>query len=388
MNNQPLFNIGCLGSVSDGKSTLVEKLTNIKTQKHSSEKYRNITIKQGYANMKIWSDMTTTNDIDIDKELINHISFVDCPGHQDLIHIALSSISLMDGAIVVIAVDQPITQKPQLIQHLLAIKLGNINKFIICMNKIDLVSKETLLMRKKELDILLQKYKIEPFAIIPTCFNKKLGLNYLIELIMLLFNPSKYEYRNELKTLFNISRSFDINKPGTNWDLMEGGVIGGSLESGTIKIGDIIEIKPGYKNISIKTKVISIQTDKHKLNIAYPGGLIGIKTDIDPYYCKNDLLSGNICGLIDNIPSIYNEINVNISTLSEFDFIWNPKINDNVMLQINIKMISAVLINIENRKFTFKLNKDVCINDNQHIIICYIINNILRIVGDGKFKIY
>ena len=39
MNNQPLFNIGCLGSVSDGKSTLVEKLTTIKTQKHSSEKY-------------------------------------------------------------------------------------------------------------------------------------------------------------------------------------------------------------------------------------------------------------------------------------------------------------------------------------------------------------
>jgi translation initiation factor 2 subunit 3 len=385
MNNQPLFNIGCLGSVSDGKSTLVEKLTNIKTQKHSSEKYRNITIKQGYANMKIWSDMTTTNDIDINKELINHISFVDCPGHQDLIHVALSSISLMDGAIVVIAVDQPITQKPQLIQHLLAIKLGNINKFIICMNKIDLVSKETLLIRKKELDILLQKYKIEPFAIIPTCFNKKLGLNYLIELIMLLFNPKKYEYRNELKTIFNISRSFDINKPGTNWNLIEGGVIGGSLESGTLKVGDLIEIKPGYKNISIKTKVISIQTDKNKLNIAYPGGLIGIKTDIDPYYCKNDLLSGNICGLIDNIPCIYNEININISTLSEFDFIWNPKINDNVMLQINIKMISAVLINIENKKFTFKLKKDVCINDNQHIIICYTINNILRIVGDGKF---
>jgi translation initiation factor 2 subunit 3 len=279
MNNQPLFNIGCLGSVSDGKSTLVEKLTNIKTQKHSLEKCRNITIKQGYANMKIWNDMTTTNNIILDKELINHISFVDCPGHQDLIHVALSSISLMDGAIVVIAVDQPLNNKPQLIQHLLAIKIGNIDKIIICMNKIDLVTKETLLLRKKELDILLDKYKIKPYAIIPTCFNKKLGLNYLIELIMLLFNPNDYKYRNNLKPIFNISRSFDINKPGTNWDEMVGGVIGGSLESGTLKIGDLIEIKPGYKNVSIKTKIVSIKTDQQELDIALPGGLIGIKTE-------------------------------------------------------------------------------------------------------------
>jgi len=41
MNQQPIINIGCLGSVSDGKSTLIEKLTNVKTQRHSSEKIRN-----------------------------------------------------------------------------------------------------------------------------------------------------------------------------------------------------------------------------------------------------------------------------------------------------------------------------------------------------------
>ena len=68
MNLQPICNIGTLGSVSDGKSTLVEKLTGIKTQRHSSEKIRNITIKSGYANLKIWmnenNEYTTTNDSD------------------------------------------------------------------------------------------------------------------------------------------------------------------------------------------------------------------------------------------------------------------------------------------------------------------------------------
>jgi translation initiation factor 2 subunit 3 len=49
---QPIINIGCLGSVSDGKSTLVAKLTGIKTQRHSDELKRNITIQQGYGNLK------------------------------------------------------------------------------------------------------------------------------------------------------------------------------------------------------------------------------------------------------------------------------------------------------------------------------------------------
>jgi len=54
IKNQPILNIGCLGSVSDGKSTTVLQLTGIKTQTHSNEKTRNITIKPGYANMKVW----------------------------------------------------------------------------------------------------------------------------------------------------------------------------------------------------------------------------------------------------------------------------------------------------------------------------------------------
>ena len=54
MMYQPIMNLGTLGSVSDGKSTLIRNLTGKATQTHSSEKERNITIKAGYANLKIW----------------------------------------------------------------------------------------------------------------------------------------------------------------------------------------------------------------------------------------------------------------------------------------------------------------------------------------------
>lgn len=400
---QPIINIGCLGSVSDGKSTLVEKLTGTRTQRHSSEQKRNITIKQGYGNMKIWSDDVnyyttnsetteyTTEDGD-DCKLSNHISFVDCPGHQELIQTMLSSIAIMDGAIIVIAVDQPLDKKPQLIQHLAAAKLGKLEKIVICMNKIDLVSKSVLLKRKEELDDLLKQYDIKPFAIIPTCFNKKIGLNSLLDIIMNLFNPTLFIEKNKDTSLFRISRTFDINKPGTNWNEVVGGVLGGSLVSGKLKVGDKIEIRPGqiskvqnkFVCQPISTIIISMQTDDNVINEIIPGGLVGIRTDIDPFYAKNDGLAGSIVGLPGTLPDVYSEITLEIKMITLFGFEWNPQINDTVMLQIGTKMIESKLIKI-GKKLIFELMKPVCIQNEQHIIICKNIDKILRIVADCYF---
>ena len=109
---QPIINIGMLGSVSDGKSTTVYSLTGIKTQRHSDEMKRNITIKPGYANMKIYKDedgdFTTNNS---EGELVHHVSFIDCPGHYQLIITMMSCIKLMDGIILVVSAAEPIEKK-------------------------------------------------------------------------------------------------------------------------------------------------------------------------------------------------------------------------------------------------------------------------------------
>lgn len=403
MMNQPIINIGCLGSVSDGKSTLVEKFTGTKTQRHSSEKSRNITIKQGYGNMKVWKSESeyfstdsnpssfTTPDGD-ECTLVNHISFVDCPGHQELIQTMLSSISLMDGAIVVVAVDQPLSKKPQLIQHLAAAKLGKINKIIVCMNKIDLVSKDTLMARKEELDQMLAQYDISPFAVIPTCFNKKIGINNLIRAMMVLFDPSKYLERTSDFPIFRVSRTFDINKPGTSWDEVSGGVIGGSLFTGKLEIGSKIEIRPGQVSKTregkftcqpIHTTVLSIKTDTSDLESIVPGGLIGIRTDLDPYYCKNDAMAGNVAGISGHLPSVFDEVVVQTNMVSTFGFDWKPTIGDSVMLQIGTRISDAKFVSKIDDKYKFELTKPVCISDKQHIIICRSLEKILRIVAEG-----
>jgi len=397
IKSQPIINIGCLGSVSDGKSTLVAKLTGIKTQRHTDELKRNITINQGYGNLKIFYDDVNyyTTDSTGDKsdcKLVNHISFVDCPGHQELIQTMLSSIVLMDGAIIVVAVNQPLSQKPQLIQHLAAAKLGKINKIIVCMNKIDLVSKEVLLERKVELDKMLDEYDIKPYAIIPTCFNKNINMKYVIQSIIELFNPNEYITRSDSEALFRISRSFDINKAGTSWDQIVGGVIGGSLFNGKLAVGDKIEIKPGqvvkgkdgkFTCTPIISSVLSIKTDTTELNEIIPGGLIGIRTDLDPYYCKHNGLSGQIVGKIGTLPEIVNEVTIKLNIVTSFGFNWVPKIKDQMMLQIGTKICEASLSKINNDTFTFNFTKPYCVSKYQHIIVCYMLNKVLKIVGEG-----
>ena len=416
MNNQPIINIGCLGHVSHGKSTLVQKLSDIETQQHSQERNRNITIKQGYANMKVWHDVdadeyyTTGSHLTSFKNsegkeciLVNHISFVDCPGHQSLIQTLLLSISLMDGAIVVVAANEPLSGSPQLIQHLAAAKLGKVNKIIVCINKIDLVTKEVLLKRKQELDELLAQNGIVPFAVIPTCLNKKIGINHLTNAIMRLFNPSEYIERSNTKPIFRISRTFDINLPGKSWDEVAGGVFGGSLHSGSIKKGDVLEIRPGlvmktkdgkFECIPFKTKVLSIESQKINLDSIIPGGLVSIATDIDPYYFKNDGeskkknskkegLIGNVVGTSGNMPSVFAEVKLGINLVTSFGFVWKPVVKDIIVIQIGTRVCDAMVKEINDSMFTVQLSKPCCIGDNEHVIVCRMIDKILRIVGEG-----
>lgn len=401
--NQPIINLGTLGSVSDGKSTLIEKLTSIKTQRHSSEKKRNITIKSGYANLKIWECIDCNNLVpsasnmnelvckycDNNCKLIHHLSFVDCPGHSELILTMMGSVSLMKGGIIVISAAEPLDKKPQLIQHLLAAKLANIKKIIICFNKLDLISKELAIQRKYDLDELLIKLDIKPYVIIPTAFNKNLGLNNILRAIINLFPINEINNNNE-ESFFRITRSFDINKPGIIWSNISGGVLGGSLINGELNIGDVVEICPGilskskdgkYNNQPIITKILSLESDNINIKNVKSGGLVAIGTDIDPYYCKNDMLSGNILGKVGTLPNVYHNLKVEYTVLDNFDGKWEPKNGDTIYLQIGNISCESRLLKFYNNIMNFQLIKPICIENNIKILVCKKIDNILNIVG-------
>jgi translation initiation factor 2 subunit 3 len=301
--------------------------------------------------MKIWknndgyfSTDTKTNNYN-NYELVNHISFVDCPGHHELFTTLLTSLCLMDGVIIIIAINDPISRKQQLTHQLMAIKLLEIKKIIVCLNKIDLVSKTIANSRKKEIEQFLSKYDIKPLIIIPTSFSKKIGIDYLLYYIENIFNCKKINSTNE-DLLFLISRSFDVNKPGTNWQNVCGGVVGGTLISGKLSIDDNIYITSSINKVKniLNSGVKSLKSETTNLNNVISGGLIGIGTDIDPFYCKDDRLKGSI---ISSKPfELYDKLKLKILKDDYFD--WQPIINLKILLLIGPKCCNGIIENINN----------------------------------------
>lgn len=190
---QPTLTIGALGHASHGKSTLVGRLTNVKTARHSKEQARNMTIKLGYANAKIYrcddgecpkpacyTPMASNTKgkprchCGSTMTLARHVSFVDCPGHEMLMSVMLNAASAMDAAILVVAANEE-CPRPQTAEHLAAADLMNLGRYVVIQNKVDLVSEENA--RKSYLDIrgFTQGTGAERSPVIP--ISAQLGYN-------------------------------------------------------------------------------------------------------------------------------------------------------------------------------------------------------------------
>ena len=137
---------------------------------------------------------------------------------------------------IIFSAAEPLDKKPQLIQHLAAAKLANL-PIIICHNKLDLIDKRMAIKRKIDLDNKLKEIGIIPKAIVPTCFSRGYGVEFLLEEIVKHFPISEVDDDEEI--LFMSNRSFDINKPGTDAMDLKPGIIGGSLLSLSFFVSEI-----------------------------------------------------------------------------------------------------------------------------------------------------
>ena len=385
---QPIVNIGMLGSVSDGKSTTVRSLSGVSTQRHSSEMKRNITIKPGYANMKIYKDEDGYN-VKESGSIVHHVSFIDCPGHYQLIVTMMSNIRLMDGIILVVSAAEPIEKKPQLLQHIAAIKLSKIKNVIVLLNKLDLVSKKVAMERYSSLVEVLNKNDIEPRRIIPVCMNHMIGVDMVLESIMEFMPPT--EKNVDVEPLFMISRSFDVNHPHTYYTDIVGGVVGGSMLRGQFKVGDEIEICPGIvsNNNGIlewnphHTIISSLKSDTIELTNVLPGGLIGIGTDIDPYYCKNDGMAGQMVGLKGKMPPTILTLTTTFEKI-EFDGnSWEPKNGANITVITGTYCCDGKITSFDDHNITIILQRPVCLDKENMIVLCEKTREAFHIVGCG-----
>lgn len=111
-----------------------------------------------------------------------------------------------------------------------------------------------------------------------------------------------------------VIRSFDVNKPGAEVDELKGGVAGGSILMGVLRLGMEVEIRPGIVTKDsagrnrcqpIYSRIVSLHAETNQLQFAVPGGLIGVGTKIDPTLCRADRLVGQVLGAVGKLPQIF-----------------------------------------------------------------------------------
>lgn len=395
----PEVNIGMLGHVDHGKSTLVEALTGKWPSVHSEELKRGITIRLGYADATFYKCPKCGTYLSSEKcpkcfgtaEVLRTVSFVDAPGHESLMATVLTGSALMDGALLVIAVDEK-CPLPQTREHLKTLEVVGIKNIIIIQNKIDLVTKERAEKNYEEIKNFVRGTIAESSPIIPVSAQQKININYLIEAIEKFIPTPKKDPEKDPKMI--IARSFDVNKPGTIPEKIVGGVIGGSIIQGKLKEGDEIEIRPGIrvddKWKPIITTIVSMQKAGIKIEEAGPGGLLGVLTKLDPYFTKADSLVGNVVGLTGKLPPVKLDLKMKTKLLEravgtkEMSEVSNIKIEENLLVNVGTARSIGVVKKVRGNEIEMSLKIPICVDRNDRIVLSRQISGIWRLIGYGE----
>ncbi len=405
---QPEINIGMIGHVDHGKTTLTKALTGEWTDKHSEETKRGISIKLGYADTVFYKCpkcnepecYTTQNKCPTcgeKTELLRAVSFVDSPGHETLMATMLSGAAIIDGALLLIAANENCPQ-PQTKEHLMALNILGIKNIVIVQNKIDLVDESHLIENYEQIKNFVKGTVAENAPIIPVSAQHFANIDVLIKAIEeIILTPEKDK---NSKTRMYVARSFDVNMPGNRIKDLIGGVIGGTLTSGRLSTGDKIEIKPGIKieekgNVTwepILTEITTVISGGRKMKSVGPGGLIAIGTTLDPAMTKSDALAGKIAGEPDTLPSILNKVIMELYLLdrvvgsTEDLKVEEIKTGEALMMNIGVTTTVGVVKSAREKEAEVVLKIPICADKGQRIAISRRIGSRWRLIGYGIIK--
>lgn len=385
---KPEVNIGMIGHVDHGKTTLTQALSGKWTDTFSEELKKGITIKLGYANTCFYRDDKGYNTEKKGKP-VRCVSFVDAPGHEALMAVMLAASSIMDGALLLISAKEGI--RPQTREHAMAAKIAGIKHIVVVQNKIDAVTKEEAQKNYQDIKEFLKDYEIEA-PIIPVSALHKVNIDLLIEAIEKFIPTPKRNASDDPK--FLVVRSFDINKPGTPAEKLKGGVLGGGLIRGSLKIGDEIEIRPGLEENGewkpIITKITSLATESEKLKEATPGGSIAIGTKLDPDITKKDSMLGAVVGHKNKLPNMISEAVLDVKLFEHVVGLDTDKevkvmpLRDGEPLIININTTVRVgMVKKAGKPATIALKKPVCVDNMDRFVISRKVDGKWRLIGYG-----
>jgi len=329
-NTQPEVNIGLVGHVDHGKTTLVQALSGEWTDQHSEEMKRGISIRLGYADatFRQCPGLDEPERYTVEEECPDGsaseprrtVSFVDAPGHETLMATMLSGAAIMDGAVLVISATEEVPQA-QTEEHLMALDIIGIDNIVVAQNKIDLVDRDTARENYRAIQEFVAGTVAEDAPIVPVSAQQEVNTDLLIQAIEEEIPTPDRDPGADPEML--VARSFDINRPGTTWAELAGGVLGGSLVQGRLEVDDEVELRPGREVEEggqsewqpVRTTVRSLQAGGDPVESATPGGLLGVGTGLDPAVTKGDALAGQVAGPPGTLPPVHQQFTMDVDLL-------------------------------------------------------------------------
>jgi translation initiation factor 2 subunit 3 len=397
-------NIGLVGHVDHGKTTLVQALSGRWTDQHSEELKRGISIRLGYADAtfrrcpecegpEAYTVAETCDEHDVETEVLRTVSFVDAPGHETLMATMLSGAAIMDGAILVIGANEPVPQ-PQTEEHLMALDIIGIENIVVVQNKIDLVDREAATENYEQIQSFVEGTVAEGAPIVPTSAGQEVNIDYLIDAVE--EHIPTPERDPDADPLLYAARSFDINRPGTTWADLTGGVIGGSLAQGTLEVDDDLELRPGREvesegqstYQSIETTVRSLQAGDHSVDAATPGGLLGVGTGLDPSLTKGDGLAGQLAGPPGTLPPSWESFTMDVDLLDrvvgdETGEVEDISTGEPLMLTVGTATTVGSVTSARSGEAEVQLKRPVCAPVGAKIAINRRVGTRWRLIGVG-----
>ncbi|MFZ2216970.1 MAG: translation initiation factor IF-2 subunit gamma [Methanothermobacter tenebrarum] len=408
MKKQSEINIGLVGHVDHGKTTLTKALSGVWTDTHSEETKRGISIRLGYADITFrkcpncsppqsYTTKEKCEHCGSKTEFLRKVSFVDAPGHETLMATMLSGAAIMDGAILVIAANEPCPQ-PQTKEHLMALDVIGVKDVIVVQNKIDIVSKERALENYKEIKEFVKGTCAADAPIIPVSAQQGANIDILIQAIEENIKTPKRDLKKPARMY--VARSFDINKPGATPDQLKGGVIGGSLIQGKFRVGDEIEIKPGIQLKkdgktswnSLYSEIVGLVAGGEPMEEVRPGGLVGVGTKLDPSLTKADSLSGSVVGEPDTLPPVRHNLTIETHLLerivgTEEEAKVEPiRTNEPLMINVGTTTTVGIVTSARENDADITLKLPACAEDGQRIALSRRVGARWRLIGYGIIK--
>ena len=398
---QPEVNIGLVGHVDHGKTTLVQALSGEWTDQHSEEMKRGISIRLGYADTTFRRcpgdppDCYTVEETCPDgteSEEVRKISFVDAPGHETLMATMLSGASLMDGAVLVISADEPCPQ-PQTEEHLMALDIIGVENVVVAQNKVDLVSRDRAKESYDEIVDFVEGTVAEEAPVVPLSAQQEVNVDRLIEAVEEEIPTPERDPGADAR--MHVARSFDVNRPGTPIDSIKGGVLGGSLARGVLNVGDEVEVLPGSEVDEeyepIETTVRSIMAGDEQVEEATPGGLLGVGTGLDPSLTKGDALAGQVAGKPGTLPPVHDEFTVGVDLLERVvggdgDEVEDISTGEPLMLSVGTATTVGSVTSARESECEVRLKRPVCAEEGSKMAINRRVGSRWRLIGVGTVR--